>query len=50
MGVILSLQDELEQFIDAANELSDCVLSETRSVALIDEIRRELFHERAGVA
>ena len=50
MGVILSRQDELEQFIDATNELSDCVLSEGRSVALIDEIRGELFHERAGVA
>ncbi len=50
MGVILSQHGEIEPFIDAANELGDSVLSEGCSVALIDEIRRELLHERTGVA
>jgi transcriptional regulator with XRE-family HTH domain len=50
MGVILSQHGEIEPFIDAVNELGESVLSEGRSVALIEEIRKELLHERTGVA
>ena len=49
IGVLLTQRSELEQFIDATDELSNAVLSEEHSAELIDEIRRELFHGRVGV-